>query len=150
MTPDIENRGLNPDSSTYSETSDEMPFSYDAMLSAGRRARLAVGPDVTVSGRLAFSEPVRIEGRFRGEVSSAYLVVVDSKASVEGLVRAPKLIVLGKLNGDVSGARQVMLGPLARVNGRITAASLRVCEGALVNGDLEIVPETSQSFKQTE
>jgi cytoskeletal protein CcmA (bactofilin family) len=107
-----------------------------------RRPRLAVGPDVTVSGHLAFTEPVRIEGRFRGEVSSAHLVVVESKGSVEGNIRAPRLIVLGELRGNVTGAREVVVGPLAKVSGRIAAASLRIYEGALVNGDLDIIPET--------
>jgi cytoskeletal protein CcmA (bactofilin family) len=145
MTPDTENRRLDPSAARQGEVSDEARFSDDTMLMTSSRTRLAVGPDVTVSGRLAFSEPVRIEGRFRGEVSSVHLVVVDSKASVEGLITAPRLIVLGELRGNVSGARQVLLGPLARVTGRIAAASLQVCEGAQVNGDLEIMPETPQA-----
>ena len=38
------------------------------------RTRVAVGRNVNVSGKLIFHEPVRIEGRFRGEVRSAELV----------------------------------------------------------------------------
>ena len=35
---------------------------------AEERTRVAVGRNVNVSGRLIFQEPVRIEGRFKGEV----------------------------------------------------------------------------------
>ena len=47
------------------------------------RTRVAVGRNITVSGRLVFQEPVRIEGCFRGEVSSIDLVVIaiDSQAA---------------------------------------------------------------------
>jgi cytoskeletal protein CcmA (bactofilin family) len=136
--PQIERGG---ETASQKEVSNKTRSSEDALLLTSRKTRLAVGPDVTVSGRLAFNEPVRIEGCFRGEISSAHLVVIDSKASVEGRISAPRLIVLGELRGDVSGAQAVILGPLARVSGRISAASLKVCEGAWINGELEILPE---------
>jgi cytoskeletal protein CcmA (bactofilin family) len=98
------------------------------------RTRVAVGPGVNVSGRLVFSEPVRIEGRFKGEVRSADLVVISTEGSIEGWVRAPRLLVLGELRGDIHGAQKVVLGPRARVNGRIEARELTVCEGARFDG----------------
>jgi len=98
------------------------------------RTRVAVGPGVNVSGRLVFSEPVRIEGRFKGEVRSADLVVISAEGSIEGGVRAPRLLVLGELRGDIHGAEKVVLGPRARVNGRIEVRELTVCEGARFDG----------------
>jgi cytoskeletal protein CcmA (bactofilin family) len=95
---------------------------------------VAVGPGVNVSGRLVFSEPVRIEGRFKGEVRSVDLVVISTEGSVEGGVRAPRLLVLGELRGDIHGAQKVVLGPRARVNGRIEVRELTVCEGARFDG----------------
>src|SRR5579863_1398866 len=65
------------------------------------RTRVAVGRGINVSGRLVFQEPVRIEGRFRGEVSSSELVVITEQASVEGKVRTPRVLILGELTGDV-------------------------------------------------
>src|SRR5580692_5507684 len=56
------------------------------------RTRIAVGRGINVSGRLVFQEPVRIEGRFRGEVSSSELVVISEQASVEGKVRTPRVL----------------------------------------------------------
>jgi cytoskeletal protein CcmA (bactofilin family) len=102
------------------------------------RTRIAVARNVNVSGRLIFQEPVRIEGRFRGEVSSTDLVVISENASVEGHVRAPRLMVLGELRGDAVGSKFVVLGPGARVFGRIEAESLTVCEGARLNGDVSM------------
>lgn len=102
------------------------------------RTRVAVGRNVNVSGRLVFQEPVRIEGRFRGEVSSSEMVVISDHGTIEGKVRSPRLLVLGELHGDVVESRLVVLGPRARVFGRIEADSLRVCEGAFLEGDVRV------------
>ena len=102
------------------------------------RLRVAVNRDVKVSGRLVFEEPVRIEGHFRGEVSSSDLVVISEEGSVGGRVRSPRLVVLGKLKGDIIGSHSVVLGPRSRFEGKIEAENLTICEGAHVDGDLRI------------
>ncbi len=100
------------------------------------RTRVAVGRGINVSGRLVFQEPVRIEGRFRGEVSSSELVVITEQASVEGRVRTPRVLILGELTGDVIEAKSAVLGPRARVSGNIQAETLTICEGARLEGDV--------------
>src|SRR5690242_619088 len=102
------------------------------------RTRIAVARNINVSGRLVFQEPVRIEGNFRGEVTSSDLVVVSEHGRIEGRVRTPRLLILGELKGDVTDSRLVVLGPRARVFGRIEADNLRVCEGALLDGDVRV------------
>jgi cytoskeletal protein CcmA (bactofilin family) len=105
---------------------------------AEERTRVAVARNINISGRLSFQEPVRIEGNFRGEVSSSELVVISEHGSVEGRVRTPRLLVLGALRGDITETRLVVLGPRARVFGRIETDILRVCEGALLDGDVRV------------
>src|SRR5215831_836140 len=83
------------------------------------RTRVAVGRNTNIAGKLIFQEPVRIEGKFRGEVSSVELLVVTAEARIEGKIRAPRLLILGEVHGDVIGAKQVVLGPAAKVNGSI-------------------------------
>jgi len=100
------------------------------------RTRVAVGRGINVSGRLVFQEPVRIEGRFKGEVSSSELVVVTEQASVEGRVRTPRVLILGELNGEIIGAKSAVLGPKARVKADIESESLTICEGAKLEGDI--------------
>jgi cytoskeletal protein CcmA (bactofilin family) len=113
------------------------------------RTRVAVGRNTNIAGKLIFQEPVRIEGKFRGEVSSVELLVVSAEATIEGKIRAPRLLILGELNGDVIGATQVVLGPAAKVKGLIQASSLTICEGAMFNGEVQMSPEEgAQSPRQ--
>jgi cytoskeletal protein CcmA (bactofilin family) len=103
------------------------------------RTRVAVTRNVNVSGRLIFQEPVRIEGRFRGEISSSELIVISEEGSVDGRVKTPRVLILGELQGDIVGSKSVVLGPRARVRANIEADSLTVCEGARLDGDVRVV-----------
>jgi cytoskeletal protein CcmA (bactofilin family) len=102
------------------------------------RTRVAVGQGVNVSGRLIFNEPVRIEGTFRGEVTSSSLVVIAETGTVEGKMKASKLVVLGEMRGDILDAARAYLGSHARVYGDITAENLTVCEGAYFSGNVKM------------
>jgi cytoskeletal protein CcmA (bactofilin family) len=102
------------------------------------RARIAVNRNVNVAGRLVFQEPIRIEGHFRGEVSSSELVVISEDGWVGGRIRSPRLVVLGELVGDITASKSVVLGPHSRFKGKMVADNLTICEGAYLNADLRI------------
>jgi cytoskeletal protein CcmA (bactofilin family) len=109
------------------------------------RTRVAVGQGVNVSGKLIFNEPVRIEGTFRGEVTSSSLVVIAETGTVEGRMRATRLVVLGELRGDIVDATRAYLGGHARVYGDIFADNLTVCEGAYFSGNVKMTAKRLQS-----
>jgi cytoskeletal protein CcmA (bactofilin family) len=113
------------------------------------RTRIAVGQGVNVSGRLIFNEPVRIEGTFRGEVSSTSLVVIAETGTVEGRMKASKLVVLGEMRGDIVDATRAYLGSRARVYGDITAENLTVCEGAYFSGNVKMTSKREASSSPT-
>jgi cytoskeletal protein CcmA (bactofilin family) len=102
------------------------------------RVRIAVNRNIRITGRLVFQEPIRIEGHFRGEVSSSDLVVISEEGSVGGRIQSPRLVILGELEGDIVASRSVVLGPRSRFKGKIEADSLTICEGACINADLRI------------
>ena len=106
---------------------------------AEARTRVAVGRNVNVSGKLIFHEPVRIEGRFKGEVRSVELVVVGEDGMIEGKVYAPRLLIMGELRGDLVGCDRVVLGPRAKVFGNIDTRSLTVAEGAYFEGNVRMM-----------
>jgi cytoskeletal protein CcmA (bactofilin family) len=118
---------------------DSIQIPQDAGVAwAEERTRVAVGRNVNVSGKLIFHEPVRIEGRFRGEVRSVELVVVGEEGMIEGKVCAPRLLVMGELRGDVVGCDRVVLGPRAKFYGNIETRNLTVSEGAHLDGNVRM------------
>ena len=118
---------------------------YDAGTAwAEERTRVAVGHNVNVSGKLIFNEPVRIEGRFRGEVRSVELVVIGEDGMVEGKVCAPRLLIMGELRGDVVGCDRIVLGVRAKVFGNIEARNLTIREGAYFEGGVRMAGFSDQ------
>jgi len=96
------------------------------------RARIAVNRNVRVAGHLVFQEPIRIEGHFRGEVSSSELVVISEDASVGGRIRSPRLMVLGALEGDITASKSVVLGPHSRFKGKMEANSVTIAKAPVL------------------
>ena len=113
------------------------------------RTRVAVGQGVNVSGKLIFNEPVRIEGTFRGEVTSSSLVVIAETGTVEGRMKATKVVVLGEMQGDIVDANRAYLGSHARVYGDITAENLTVCEGAYFSGNVKMTSRRAAESSTT-
>jgi cytoskeletal protein CcmA (bactofilin family) len=105
--------------------------------------RPSLGPDTSVTGRLSFTVPTRIDGRLRGEVRASELLVVGEDAVVEGTIRALKLVVLGEVRGEVRGAEHVEIGPGGRLMGTIETQSLVVRDGGCLDGDCRIAPARS-------
>src|SRR5207249_2044816 len=68
--------------------------------------RPSLGPETSVSGRLSFTMPTRIDGKLRGEVRATDLLLIGEQGYIEGIIRAPKLIVLGEVRGEVRGAER--------------------------------------------
>ena len=105
--------------------------------------RPSLGPETSVTGRLSFTMPTRIDGKLRGEVHATDMLLIGEQGYVEGIVRAPKLVVLGEVRGEVRGAEHVKIGAGGRVMGSVETYSLVVEEGGCLDGDCRIAPPRS-------
>lgn len=106
---------------------------------AWREVAVSLGSDAEVSGRLSFSGPTRIEGRLKGEVRSADLLVVGPQAVVHATVYAGVLVVLGQIHGNVVQAQRVEIRPGGLVLGDITTRALVVAEGGRFEGNCRML-----------
>jgi cytoskeletal protein CcmA (bactofilin family) len=109
-------------------------------LAPGGALRTALGPDDSITGKLCFSAPTRIDGTLRGEVRSTDLIVVGETAVVDGPIRATSLVVLGRVHGDVLGAERVEVGPRGVLQGAIETQDLVVREGGRLEGHCRVAP----------
>ena len=94
-----------------------------------------VGDVVKFSGEVTFKSSLRIDGNFSGQVSSPHGTLVVSTGA--NLREAVINVAVAKINGAVEGqvnASEVVLGRTAKVTGDVSAESLIVEDGALLNG----------------
>ncbi|HWO43719.1 MAG TPA: polymer-forming cytoskeletal protein [Candidatus Eisenbacteria bacterium] len=105
--------------------------------------RTVLFPDSSISGKLSYNLPVKIDSRFTGEVKATELLVVGPNAQVEAYVSARHLLVEGRLAGNVLviGCFEIMPG--GRFRGEVRAGELKIHPGAVFEGKGQILGQVS-------
>ena len=89
-----------------------------------------------------FKDTVRIDGRFRGEISSENTLIVGETGEIEASIRSKTVAVSGSVTGDIIAATKVVLHKTARVFGNIQTGSLVVEDGAEIDGSIKMGKST--------
>ena len=101
-----------------------------------------LGQGAEFTGKLLFEGRVRIDGKFRGHVTSDDVLILGESADVDATVEVGTLIVLGgTLRGEVRATKAVELHAPARVYGNITAPQLAIDRGVVFEGQSRIPEE---------
>jgi cytoskeletal protein CcmA (bactofilin family) len=99
-----------------------------------------VGQGTEITGDVAFSGGLHLDGKIRGKVTgdtdSGSTLTVSEQGTVEGDVRVENLILNGSVVGDVYANGRVELASNARVTGTVYYRLLEMAMGAEVNGQL--------------
>jgi cytoskeletal protein CcmA (bactofilin family) len=96
-------------------------------------------------GKLSFKDTVRIDGRFKGEISSDNTLIVGETGEIEAAIHSHSVVVSGNVTGDIFACERVVLHKTASVAGNIETPSLMVEEGASLNGQVKMTGRGSQS-----
>ncbi len=95
-----------------------------------------LGPGSQFEGKLMFSEIVRLDGTFRGEINSKDTLIVGDGADLQAEVSVGTLILSGRFKGNIKALNRVELRAPAQVEGNIETPILVVEEGVLLNSTL--------------
>lgn len=85
-------------------------------------------------GKLTFRDTVRIDGKFRGEITSENTLVIGDTGEIEATVRSNNVVVSGTVFGNIFATQKLTLHKSAKVEGDIEASSIVMEEGAHMNG----------------
>ena len=97
-----------------------------------------LGPGSHFEGKLQFNEIVRLDGTFRGEISSRDTLIVGESADIQAEVQVGTLIMSGRFKGNIKAVTRVELRSPAQVEGNIETPILAVEEGVLLNSTLQM------------
>ena len=108
-------------------------------LTQGTPPRTVLFANSSISGKLSYSLPVKIDGQFTGEIKSTELLVIGSSAQVDAHISARQVQLEGRLVGSVQamGCFEVMPGGYFKGEARV--AELRVHPGAVFDGNGKII-----------
>ncbi len=101
-------------------------------------------------GKLSFKDTVRIDGRFRGEISSENTLIVGESGEIDASIRSQNVVISGAVVGNLCASAKVVLYKTARINGDIETACLVVEDGAVLNGQVKMGKSGGGSLKAIE
>jgi cytoskeletal protein CcmA (bactofilin family) len=115
-------------SDTPRRRSTDHPLTSPTLLGAGSRFQgdLECGGDLVVGGF--------IQGN--GEVRGA--LTLSEGGRWEGEVHVANAVIAGELDGAVVAAEKLEIRKTARVRGSVTARTIAVAQGALIDGDMAV------------
>lgn len=100
-----------------------------------------LGRGTHFEGKLHFSGRVRIDGHFKGEISTDDTLIVGEGANVEATIQAGTVIVKGgTLRGTVRAVSAIELYVPAEVTGDIKAPEIFMDKGVMFSGSCTMGP----------
>jgi cytoskeletal protein CcmA (bactofilin family) len=100
----------------------------------GTAPRTVLFANSSISGKLSYNLPVKIDGHFTGEIKSSDLIVIGSNATVDAHISARQVQLEGKLVGSVQAMGCFEMMPGAYFKGEARVGELRVHPGATFDG----------------
>jgi cytoskeletal protein CcmA (bactofilin family) len=97
-----------------------------------------LGPGSQFEGKLVFNEIVRLDGAFRGEVTSQDTLIVGESADIQADVQVGTLILSGRFKGNIKAKTRVELRAPAQVDGTVDTPALSVEDGVTLNGTISM------------
>lgn len=101
-----------------------------------------VAGDAELRGDIRFSGALQVDGRVIGNINADEgVVIVTREGYVEGVIRAPKVVVDGVIVGDVYASEHLQLDAQARIDGDLYYRFMEMVSGAQINGQLHYLAE---------
>lgn len=101
-------------------------------------------------GVIHSSEPLRLDGRVKGEIHCEHSVAIGESAHIEATIRADAVVIAGEVRGEVHAARKITLAATARMVGELTTPGIVIEEGAELVGRIQIGARLETSEPQPE
>lgn len=97
-----------------------------------------IGAGSEFEGKLRFTGTVRIDGKFKGEISSEDILVIGEDAEIDGDVSVGTALVHGKVKGTIRARELIELHKPCRFFGNLVTPSLVIERGVIFEGNTKM------------
>lgn len=97
-----------------------------------------IGAGVSFRGDVIAPGAVMLSGTVEGDGDVGGMLTIARDAHWDGQVRARSAVIAGKLTGSLLVADRLEVGSAAVIKGRVSAKSLAIARGAVIEGDLQV------------
>lgn len=118
-----------------------MPVSTGGPVNGRRGMFSVIGPDVVISGNIAATAELHIEGRIEGDVDCAGLIQ-GGESHIVGGVTAESARIAGAIEGTVR-VRQLTVERSARITGDVEYENITIENGGHIDGRMRRIGTTT-------
>lgn len=130
--------GLGAEPKMRGSSAGSSPGSPKNGASRGTGTVSVLGGGMVVTGDVKGDGELRIEGRVEGSVTTEGRVIVEPDGHIQGDVEAREVIASGKVSGNITASGAVRMKCGCRIDADVTATSIELEEGGVVNGKLQM------------
>ncbi len=109
------------------------------MINENNKHLLFLCKDTKLEGKIESEHNLYLAGHVKGDITSHKDIYVLKGAKLFSNIQAENIQIFGLIEGNVSVKGTVVMNDDARVFGNIKCQSLRLEEGAIYSGNLEIL-----------
>lgn len=128
--------------------SDETRGNIEEMIEPGKEAEMSgenvtnLTQDVEIKGTIKFSNIMKIDGKFEGEmITNDGELIVGKTGSIKANVKVKNAIIEGRIDGNVIATEKVELRERAQLIGDLKAKILVIEEGVVFVGNCNVNPD---------
>ena len=98
-----------------------------------------IGPSIHIKGEVSAREPLTIAGQVTGTIDvSGHPLTLTEASRVDASIVAHTIVVGGTVNGRLNAEERIVVEQTATLNGDVSAPSLTVHDGAVLQGRMDI------------
>ena len=97
-----------------------------------------LGADTVFEGKLSFHGTVRIDGHFKGDISSDGTLVIGEQGIIEADISARYVVISGEVHGNINAGLSIEVFAKGKIYGNIVTPSLIVHEGVIFEGNCKM------------
>ncbi|MEP9410437.1 MAG: polymer-forming cytoskeletal protein [Candidatus Brocadia sp.] len=128
--------------------SDETRGKTEGMIEPGKEAEMSgenvtnLTQDVEIKGTIKFSNIMKIDGKFEGEmITNDGELIVGKTGSIKANVKVKNAVIEGHIDGNVIATEKVELRERAQLIGDLKAKILVIEEGVVFVGNCNVNPD---------
>ena len=107
-----------------------------------------LGKDTSFEGKLNFNGTVRIDGHFKGEITSTEgNLIVGEFGMIDADIHISHIFISGEIRGNIIADHKIDIHPSGKVFGNIQTPTLSLQEGAILEGDVRM-SQTEKKFEK--
>ena len=108
-------------------------------VSTERRQVAWIGQGVTIEGRIASNQDIRIDGHVQGTIEVGHHeLVLGAGAELKGNVGARSVLIGGRIEGNVTAAERIQIQSTGVLLGDVVTPRLIIQDGGLLRGKADV------------